>query len=54
MYDEVLARLKKAYAAIMGKIGDPLDEGTLYGPMHSKQVRKAFILFLSVSVTVCT
>ena len=40
----MLARLKKAYAAIMGKIGDPLDEGTLYGPMHSKQVEMNCVL----------
>ncbi|XP_070541761.1 alpha-aminoadipic semialdehyde dehydrogenase-like [Ptychodera flava] len=35
VYDEIVARLKKAYAQI--KIGDPLEEGTLYGPMHSQQ-----------------
>lgn len=34
MYDEVINRLKSAYGKI--RIGDPLDEGTLYGPMHSK------------------
>ena len=36
VYDQVLAGLKKAYASIMNRIGDPLDDGTLYGPMHSK------------------
>lgn len=36
VYDEVLEKLKKAYASIMGRVGDPLDDGTLYGPMHSK------------------
>ena len=35
-YDEVLAKLKTAYASIMKRIGDPLDDGTLYGPLHSK------------------
>ena len=35
-YDEVLAKLKKAYASIMKRVGDPLDDGTLYGPLHSK------------------
>merc|ERR1712111_128219 len=24
------------YASIMKRIGDPLDDGTLYGPLHSK------------------
>ena len=36
VYDEVLEKLKKSYASIMKRIGDPLDDGTLYGPMHSK------------------
>jgi len=37
VHDEVLDRLKKAYASIMTRRGDPLDEGTLYGPLHSQQ-----------------
>merc|ERR1712168_796955 len=36
LYDEVLDKLKKSYASIMGRLGDPLDDGTLYGPLHSK------------------
>jgi len=36
VYDQVLAGLKKAYGSILTRIGDPLDDGTLYGPMHSK------------------
>lgn len=36
VYDEVLERMKKAYASIFSRLGDPMDEGTLYGPMHSK------------------
>ena len=35
LYDDIVAKLKKAYTLV--KIGDPLDQGTLYGPMHSKQ-----------------
>ena len=35
-YDEVVAKLKVAYASIMKRLGDPLDSGTLYGPLHSK------------------
>jgi len=37
LYDEVLERLKKSYASIMTRRGDPLDDGTLYGPLHSQQ-----------------
>merc|ERR1719397_1260554 len=36
LYDEVLEKLKKSYASILGRLGDPLDDGTLYGPLHSK------------------
>ena len=36
VYDEVLEKLKKAYGSIMTRRGDPLDDGTLYGPMHSQ------------------
>ncbi len=36
VHDEVVNRLKKAYGSIIQRIGDPLVDGTLYGPMHSK------------------
>eukprot|EP00095_Tigriopus_kingsejongensis_P003353 maker-scaffold787_size97196-snap-gene-0.11 protein:Tk03353 transcript:maker-scaffold787_size97196-snap-gene-0.11-mRNA-1 annotation:"alpha-aminoadipic semialdehyde dehydrogenase" len=36
VYDQVLERLKKAYGSIANRIGDPLDDGVLYGPMHSQ------------------
>jgi len=36
VHDQVVERLKKAYASILQRLGDPLDDGTLYGPMHSK------------------
>ena len=36
VYDEVLEKLKKSYASIMTRKGDPLDDGTLYGPLHSQ------------------
>ena len=31
----MVAGLAKAYAQV--RVGDPLDDGTLYGPMHSQQ-----------------
>jgi len=34
LYDEVLEKLVKAYAQV--RIGDPLDDNTIYGPMHSR------------------
>ena len=34
----MLEKLKKSYASIMGRLGDPLDDGTLYGPLHSKVI----------------
>jgi len=45
VYDEVLEKLAKSYSLV--RIGDPLDDGTLYGPMHSKmgveQYEKALV-----------
>ncbi|KAG7209015.1 hypothetical protein KM043_015181 [Ampulex compressa] len=34
---EFLGKLKTAYKSILGRIGDPLDDGTLYGPLHTQQ-----------------
>jgi len=34
VYDQVVARLAKAYSQL--KIGNPLEEGSLYGPLHSQ------------------
>lgn len=33
VYDEVKKRLLKAYSQVVGRIGNPLDENTLVGPM---------------------
>ena len=33
----MLERLTKSYASILKRVGDPLDDGTLYGPLHSVQ-----------------
>lgn len=42
VYDQVLERLKKAYGSIMNRVGDPLDDGVLYGPLHSKAGLEAY------------
>ena len=42
VYGEVLKRLVKAYGSVAARIGDPLDEGTLYGPLHSKAGIEAY------------
>ncbi|EGG19189.1 aldehyde dehydrogenase [Cavenderia fasciculata] len=39
-YDAVLERLKKAYSTV--KIGDPLVEGTLVGPLHTAAAVKEY------------
>ncbi|KAK2723469.1 alpha-aminoadipic semialdehyde dehydrogenase-like [Artemia franciscana] len=36
VYDEVLSKLVKAYSQVIDRIGDPLEETTLIGPLHSK------------------
>jgi len=35
LYEEVLDKLKAAYQQV--PVGNPLDEGVLYGPLHNKQ-----------------
>nr|CAD7398431.1 unnamed protein product [Timema cristinae] len=37
IYDTVLERLKRAYSQVLLKVGDPLGEGTLLGPLHSTE-----------------
>lgn len=32
----MISRLKKAFAQVLTRIGDPLDKDTLYGPLHSE------------------
>merc|ERR1712224_273088 len=37
MYDDIVPRLIRAYKKVMAeKVGDPMDENTLYGPMHNE------------------
>lgn len=31
----MLTRLKAAYKQVLSRVGDPLDKGTLIGPLHS-------------------
>lgn len=42
IYDEVLDRLKKAYKQVLTRLGDPLEENTLYGPLHTSESVKKF------------
>lgn len=39
---EFLAKLKKAYEQIIGRMGDALEDGVLVGPLHSKQSVKKY------------
>ena len=36
-YDEVVERIIKGAKGLTGRIGDPMDPETLYGPMHNQQ-----------------
>ena len=37
VYDRVLSRMKKSFEQVLKRTGDPFDESTLYGPLHSEQ-----------------
>ncbi|XP_004420312.1 PREDICTED: alpha-aminoadipic semialdehyde dehydrogenase [Ceratotherium simum simum] len=41
IHDEVINRLKKAYAQI--RVGNPWDSNVLYGPLHTKQAVSMFL-----------
>ena len=43
LYEHVVTGLTKAYKSIITRIGDPLEEGTLYGPLHSQAGVAAFL-----------
>ncbi|KAL1132164.1 hypothetical protein AAG570_010121 [Ranatra chinensis] len=36
VYDKVLERMKKSFEQVMKRMGDPLEESTLYGPLHTQ------------------
>lgn len=40
--NEFLKKLKIAFNSILERIGDPLDEKTLYGPLHNQQAVDAY------------
>ena len=43
IYDEVLAKLKAAYAQVEKKIGDPTDPANLMGPLNSQGAVDAYL-----------
>lgn len=38
----MLTRLKAAYGQVLSRVGDPLDNGTLIGPLHSAAAVKHY------------
>ncbi|XP_050345521.1 putative aldehyde dehydrogenase family 7 member A1 homolog [Nymphalis io] len=42
LFPEVVSRLKKAYASVLPKIGDPLLNETLIGPLHTPAAVEAY------------
>lgn len=43
VYDQVLNRLIQAYQMVLNRKGDPLDEKTLYGPLHTESSVKEYL-----------
>lgn len=35
-------KLKTAYKSILERVGDPLDDGVLYGPLHNQPAVDAY------------
>lgn len=42
IYNTVLVNLVKSYSNVLKRLGNPLDETTLYGPMHSLRAVENF------------
>jgi acyl-CoA reductase-like NAD-dependent aldehyde dehydrogenase len=42
VFNDVVTRLKKAYAGVMSRIGDPLLSDSLIGPLHTSAAVEAF------------
>lgn len=42
IYKEFLEKLIKRYQGLMGRMGHPLEESTLYGPLHNQQAVKNY------------
>lgn len=42
IYNSVLVNLVKSYSSVLKRLGDPLNENTLYGPMHSLKAVENF------------
>jgi len=43
-------KLKTAYKSILERIGDPLDDDVLYGPLHNQQAVDAYKVYISVLI----
>ncbi|XP_067931480.1 alpha-aminoadipic semialdehyde dehydrogenase-like [Watersipora subatra] len=41
IYDEVVGKLTKAYGQV--RVGDPMEAGTLYGPLHTREAVDAYL-----------
>ncbi|XP_032513379.2 putative aldehyde dehydrogenase family 7 member A1 homolog [Danaus plexippus] len=42
VYSEVVSKLKKAYASVLSRIGDPLESESLIGPLHTPAALQAY------------
>lgn len=42
IYNNVLVNLVKSYSNVLKRLGDPLEENILYGPMHSLKAIENF------------
>lgn len=46
----MVGRIKKAYAQIETRIGNPLDPNTLVGPMHTKESMKDYEMAIDEAI----
>ncbi|MES1913866.1 MAG: hypothetical protein MHM6MM_006014 [Cercozoa sp. M6MM] len=46
VYDDLLEQLKKAYSNVESRMGNPLDEDTLVGPLHNEAAVQKYLAYI--------
>lgn len=51
LFAKFLGKLKTAYNSILKRVGDPLEDGVLYGPLHNQQAVDKYKVYAIVPIS---
>lgn len=51
LFAKFLGKLKTAYKSILERVGDPLEDGVLYGPLHNQQAVDKYKVYAKVPIS---